>query len=225
VAPNHPIVRLATEAAGAPTPGAALRTLRQLRRELDEFERRQVSRALSDGATFASIARDVGLSRQAVHRRFRDLAGREEEPLRATSDVRLVLRFAREEADALSAGAVGGVHILLAVLRAADVPAAAVLRDAGATLERARSQVEAASARAPLFRREPETSDLRALLEAPVREAVIGGGRRIEVEHLLLGTIDDEGGDAARTLRALGVDIAAVRAGLQANLELRALAG
>jgi transcriptional regulator with GAF, ATPase, and Fis domain len=75
VAPGERLARLAAEAAGAPTPGAALRKVSELRRELEAFERRQVAQALADGATFAAVARDLGLTRQAVHHRFRDLAG------------------------------------------------------------------------------------------------------------------------------------------------------
>src|SRR4051794_34697937 len=69
------MARLAGEAAEAATPGEALRTVNALRRQLDQFERLQVARALAEGASFAMVARDLGVTRQAVHRRFRDLAG------------------------------------------------------------------------------------------------------------------------------------------------------
>jgi hypothetical protein len=201
---------LAAEAADAPTPRAALRALSELRRELDAFERRQVANALADGASYAAIAREFGLSRQAVHRRFRSLA-RQEVPLVMAPDVRRVLRLAREEAVAVRAEEIGSEHVLLAVLRAGDVHASAVLREAGATLERARTQVEGASPRRRLFRRELDTGDPRALLEAPAREARARGARRIEVEDLVLGTLEPPDGAASRTLRALGVDPGAVR--------------
>ena len=42
------------------------------------------------------------------------------------------------------------------------------------------------------------------------REARARGGHRIEVEHLLLGNLEETGG-AARTLRALGADPDAIR--------------
>jgi Clp amino terminal domain, pathogenicity island component len=213
---GEPIAQLAAAAADATTPLEALRRVTALRRELDDFERRQVARALAEGATFARIARDLGVSRQAAHRRFRELAA--DVPLVTTPDVRRVLRYAREEAEALGADAPAGEHVVLAVLRAGDLAAAALLRDAGAALDRARTQVEAASARAPLFRREPRTSDLRDLLAAPAQEARKHRGRRIEVEHLLLGTLEDDAGGAARMLRALGADVEAVRSGLAALL-------
>src|SRR3954464_3430459 len=116
------LAQLAAEAVNTSTPGEALRKVSELRRELDAFERAQVARALAEGTNFASIARELGVSRQAAHRRFRDIAG-EERPLLSTPDTRRVLRYAREEA---AGGTPRSEHVLLAVLRAADLPASAV---------------------------------------------------------------------------------------------------
>jgi ATP-dependent Clp protease ATP-binding subunit ClpA len=204
------LAELASEVAGAPTPRAALRRLSELRAELEAFERQQVARALAEGASFAAIARDLGLSRQAVHRRFRSLSA-EPSPLQTSPDVRRVLQHAREEAAALGSGLMGSEHILLAVLRAGDLPAAGLLREAGITLHRARAQVEGASPRAKLFRREPDPGELITFLEGPARAARARGGRRIEVDDVLAGALQDPSGGAARTLRALGADPAALR--------------
>lgn len=68
------ICRLAQEAAAAREPEAALRTLRALREELEELERRRVAKALRSGASFGEVARAVGITRQSAHRRYRDLA-------------------------------------------------------------------------------------------------------------------------------------------------------
>jgi AcrR family transcriptional regulator len=212
------LAQLAAEIAGAPTPRAALRRLGELRRELDAFERGQVAQALAEGTSYAAIARDLGLSRQAVHRRFRSLAA-EEPPLLTAPDVRRILQYAREEAAALGAGELGSEHILLAVLRADDLPAADLLRSAGATLERARTQVEGASPRAKLFRREPEAGDLLMFLEAPAREARARGGAAIEAGDVLRSALEDPSGGAARTLTALGVDVERIRAELAAGLQ------
>ena len=199
------LAELAAEVADAPTPRAALRRLGELRDELDAFERRQVARALADGASFAAIARDLGLSRQAVHRRFRSVAP-EESKLQTAPDVRRVLQYARDAAAALGGGEVGSEHIVLAVLRAEDLPAAELLREAGATLDRARTHVEGTSPRGKLFRREPDPGELLTLLETPARAARARGGGRIEVEDVLAGALEDPSGGAARTLRALGAD-------------------
>ena len=204
VEPGTHLAELAAEVAGAPTPRAALRRLGELRSEIEAFERRQVARALADGASFAAIARDLGLSRQAVHRRFRSIAA-EESPLETAADVRRVLQYAREAATALGGGEVGSEHIVLAILRA-DLPATALLREAGVTLERARTHVDGTSQRGKLFRREPDPTDLLTFLEIPAREARARGGRRIEVEDVLRGALEDPAGGAARLLRALGAD-------------------
>ncbi len=199
------LAELAAEVAEAPTPRAALRRLGELRDELEAFERRQVARALAEGASFAAIARDLGLSRQAVHRRFRSVAP-EESKLQTAPDVRRVLQYARDEAAALGGGDVGSEHIVLAVLRADDLRAAELLREAGAALDRARTHVEGTSPRAKLFRRDPDPGELLAFLETSAREARARGGRRIEVEDVLAGALEDPSGGAARTLRALGAD-------------------
>src|SRR4051794_705901 len=124
---GHRIARLAADAAEAASPRDALRAASELRRELDTFERRQVALALAEGASFAEIARDVGVSRQAVHRRFRELADRDAQPV-VSPDVRGILREARGEAVALGARSLASEHVLLATLRAPDLPAAALLR-------------------------------------------------------------------------------------------------
>lgn len=200
---------LAIEAAGASSPRAALRLLADLRREIDEFERRQVARALAEGASYAAVARDLGLSRQAVHRRFRDV-GDEELPLLMAPDARRVLRLARQEAAAMGSAEPGGEHLLLAALRS---PAADLLEAADVTADRARSQVTGAAAPGGLFAPE-STGDQRALLAPAADAARARGARRIEVEDVLFAALEDPEGGAARTLRALGVDPSEVRAAL-----------
>jgi ATP-dependent Clp protease ATP-binding subunit ClpC len=204
------LAQLAADAASAPTPRAALRKASELRRELDAFERRQVAHALADGASYASIARDLGLSRQAVHRRFRSVPG-DDVPLRVSADVRRILQYAREEAAAIQPGELGSEHIVLGVLRAADLPVAGVLQGAGVTLERARTQVGGTVTAGPLFRPGAGREDPRELLAAAAREARARGDVRIEPEHLLISALEDGAGGASRTLRALGVDPDALR--------------
>jgi hypothetical protein len=212
------VLELAAAAAEAPSPLEALRRLTELRHELDSFERQQVSRALGEGATFTMIARDLGVSRQAAHRRFRELAGAEA-VLRTSSDARRVIRYIREEAAALGAERPQSEHVVLAVLRAADLPASAVLRHGGATLERARTQVEGATTRGPLFRRELGSGDMRELLSAAAHEARERDSRVIGVEHLLLGALRNDAGGAARNVAALGLSVDNVRDALSALLE------
>ncbi len=211
------MARLAAEVAGAPSPRAALRRLGELRQEIDAFERRQVARALADGAAYAAIARDLGLSRQAVHRRFRGLAT-EELPLRMTPEARRVLQDARDEATALRADQLGSEHVLIAALRA-DVPAAGVLREAGVSLDRARMQVDGMSPRGRLFPRGAEVSmEPRAVLAAAADAARARRSQSIDPEDLILAALADPDGGARRTLRAIGVDPDEIVAGLAARV-------
>jgi ATP-dependent Clp protease ATP-binding subunit ClpA len=208
IAAGRRLEELAAEAAGAPTPAAALRAVSELRRELERFERAQVAQALSNGTSFAAIARELGLSRQAVHRRFRRLVAGDA-PLATAPAVRTILANAREAAAALGSQELRSEHVLLAVLHQRELPAAAVLRGAGVTLERAQREVAAAS---PLFARSrQDNGDLYALLAAPVDEARRRGGPRLEVEHLLLGILQDPTSGASRLLAGLGVDVEPIR--------------
>jgi ATP-dependent Clp protease ATP-binding subunit ClpA len=222
--PGRRLAELAAEAAAAPNPGAALRKVADLRRELEAFERRQVAGALAAGASFAGIARELGISRQAVHRRFRDLASAQL-PLLTAPDVSRVLRFALEDANAVGADDVGGEYVVLGALRAADIPAAIVLRSAGVTLERARVHVEAGAPRTKLFRRTAEARDVQPVLVGAAHEARARDARRIEVEHLLLGALREPGAGAPRMLRAMGVDPADVSERLRALLSSAAASG
>ena len=57
----------------SPEPLEALAALTTLRSELDAFEREQVRRALENGYSYSAVARGLGISRQAAHRRYRSL--------------------------------------------------------------------------------------------------------------------------------------------------------
>ena len=73
--PSDRLRELVEHAVRAGQPAAALRAMTALREELDAFERLQVARALDAGQSFGDVARAIGISRQAAHRRYRDLAG------------------------------------------------------------------------------------------------------------------------------------------------------
>src|ERR671936_408823 len=207
------ICRLAEAAAAAPTGTHALRRLRELRHELEEFERQQVARALTTGESMSGVARALGISRQAAHSRFRELRaiarsdrGAQRPP---TPEARLVAQYARREAPELGAAAVGPEHLLLGILRNGDERAAGALERAGMTLAAARSQL-----RAPGIR---PGADLRAVLLDATREAAVRGNALVGVEDLLAGCLRDPSGAAPALLTALGVAPAAVAASIGAT--------
>jgi transposase-like protein len=215
------LVELLEHAVRASDPEVALHALSTLRRELDAFERIQAWRALEGGSSYGAVARALGISRQAAHRRYRELAAATEPPacageparLRVAPEARAAVQLAGEEAVALGAARMGSEHLLLGIIRAGDPVAAAALRAAGVTLENARL------AAAPTLTGEdaPDeqiTAYARRVFTEALRTAAADPSHMIGVVDLLRSALSDETGGACRTLEALGVDVGALRASL-----------
>ena len=225
---------LIEHAVRAAEPDAALRATTALREELEAFERLQVARALDAGSSFGAVARSLGISRQAAHRRYRDLAGvslpdpRETSRpgrLLVTSEARAALDLAREEAAALGSGTVGSEHLLLGIIRSRGTPSIQRLFGEGITLAQARlcaqpTLIDGAPPPAPPAPAAAGPRGIsayaRAVFEQSLREAVRRGDGYIGVEHLLLASLADPAGGACRTLEALGIDPDGVRTALEA---------
>jgi hypothetical protein len=198
----------------ASDPEVALHNLSALRRELDAFERVQAWKALDGGASYGSVARALGISRQAAHRRYRELAAATEPPpgataapkLRVAPEARAAVQLAGEEANTLGAPRLGSEHLLLGILRGGDGVAAAALRASGVTLEAARL------AAAPTLADEPPpdgglTTYARRVFGEALRQAATEPSHVIVVADLLRAALHDSTGGACRTLDALGVGV------------------
>jgi transposase-like protein len=210
------LTELLQHAIKASDPETSLHALASLRRELDAFERVQAWRALDGGSSYGAVARALGISRQAAHRRYRELAAAAEPPtgaprLRVTPEARAAVQLAGEEAKALGAPRIGSEHLLLGILRAADDRAAGALRASGVRLEAARLAAQPTLAGTgegtPAI-----TAYARRVFGEAMRSAVAGRSHAIDVGDLLAAALRDEGGGAWRTLDALGVDPRAVLA-------------
>jgi transposase-like protein len=209
-------------AVSASDPEVALTAVTALRRELDAFERVQAWKALDSGASYGSVARALGISRQAAHRRYRELAAATEPPpgsvgtseappkLRVAPEARAAVQLAGEEAAALGATQMGSEHLLLGVLRGGDGVAAAALRAEGVTIEAARL------AAAPTLTGEEAppnggiTAYARRVFGEALRTAAAEPGHVIQVSDLLRAALRDSRGGACRTLAALSADPQAV---------------
>jgi uncharacterized protein YerC len=110
------IVALLERTLTAPEPTASLAALTALRAELDTLERVQVARALREGRTFAAVAKPLGISRQAAHRRYRDLSTAPRKQS-LSAEARSTLIRAREEAARHGSGSIDSTHLLLAISR------------------------------------------------------------------------------------------------------------
>jgi Clp amino terminal domain, pathogenicity island component len=200
----------------ASEPAASLRAITALRAQLDAFERVQVWRALGAGQSYGDVARALGISRQAAHRRYRALAGATEPPGRVqiTPEARAAVQLAGEEAAALGAPQVGSEHLLLGILRVGDERAAASLKAEGVSLQAARASAQTTIGEGGRVAGDGVTAYAREVLAASLRHAVSNGGV-IDVADLLLAALERPDGGACRTLEALGVSPDAVRGRLR----------
>ena len=108
VDPENRLVDLLEQAMRATDPEVALHAVSALRRELDAFERVQAWRALEAGSSYGAVARALGISRQAAHRRYRELAGQPRRgqlrPLGDRAQDRAARRVGEREEDLVYAG-------------------------------------------------------------------------------------------------------------------------
>ncbi len=199
----------------------ALKALTALRRELDAFERVQAWKALDTGASYGAVARALGISRQAAHRRYRELAEATEPPpgdepvrLRVAPEARAAVQLATEEAGALGASRLGSEHLLLGILRAGDSVGAAALRANGVTLDAARAAAQPTLVDDEGFEGQVTAYARRVFGEA-LRQAAADPSHVIGVGDLLRAALGDPRGGACRTLDALDVDSEAVRAAIR----------
>jgi transposase-like protein len=215
------LLELLEHAVRSSDPEVALHALTALRRELDAFERVQAWRALDAGSSYGAVARALGISRQAAHRRYRELAAATEPPpggeparLHVAPEARAAVQLAGEEATALGAAQLGSEHLLLDILRAGDATAAGALRAAGVTLDNARAAatptLAATAANGAGERESAVTGYARRVFGEAMRQAAVQPDRSIGVADLLRAALRDPEGGACRTLQALGISPGAV---------------
>jgi ATP-dependent Clp protease ATP-binding subunit ClpA len=225
------IEELARDTARIADPETALRALTALRRELDDTEPELVQRALGAGASWSQIARALGITKQAAHRKYRNVF---EQAFSApvgggkilvSPRAREAIQFAREEAVRLGQPAVGTEHILLGILRCQENPAVQALGAVGVTLDAARDCLRTtlpglggAGSDSPPYRRETVTASGRRTLERSLREALKRGADQIEIEHLLLALLADSRHGAVQTLEVLKATPSAVKRRLEHQL-------
>jgi ATP-dependent Clp protease ATP-binding subunit ClpA len=213
------IEQLARDTVSIADPETALRALGALRQELEQIEPELVQRAVQSGASWSQVARALGISKQAAHRKHRHLADPafasvgDKHRILVTGDARRVIALARDEARGLGAPALGTEHILLGILRFRDSLAAAALAAVGVThdgaVEMLRGTMVGVAAPAGGAGDAAPESDItpqaRRILERSLREALKRGDGYIGVEHLLLALLTDSRNGAMQTFEALNI--------------------
>jgi len=185
MAPNaQRIVTLLERVLTVAEPTQALSTLTALRSELDALERVHVGRALQSGASYSDVARPLGISRQAAHRRYRDLASPPPQRPVLSPEARSALIRAREEARRHGSVSIDGPHLLVGIARQ---------RSLGFDPEAARRAFGPPAVNAPV------PSGLHPALHARLtRDA-----GPLRLDHLLRAAIEDPGG--RKLLDRLGI--------------------
>jgi len=238
--PPAPIEQLARETVQIDDPETALRALTALRRELDATEPELVRRALQGRASWSQIARALGISKQAAHRKYRHLfepPGSEtgaDQRIAVSESARQCIQFAREEAKRLGQPAVATEHILLGILRCEGSEAREALDAEGVTLQAARGCLQTTMPGIPRSELERPAEEYavsahaRRIVEGSRREARERGWESLGVEHLLLALLSDSRNGAVQTLERLRASPERIRRRLErppAGAEDAAVAG
>lgn len=180
-----------------------------------------VDRARRSGASWTAIGASMGVSKQAVQKRFVAKGGDDPADLdasqgfsRFTPRARNVVVGAQNEARATANDRITTGHLILGLLGEPEGSAAKLLGAQGQTPERIRSAVTATLPEPtdPIPDLVPFDAGAKKVLELTFREALRLGHKYIGTEHILLALLENE--DA--TLAELGVRKGAIEEGLAA---------
>ena len=170
-----------------------------------------VDRCRKAGHTWAEIGDHLGVTRQAVQKRFVFQSVTFE---RFTDRAKRALRQARSEATALNHNYVGTEHMLLGLFDTGAGISDNVLRERGVTHDAIEGAIVEQIGRGatPVTAEQPFTPRATKALEEAAVAAVELGHNYIGTEHLLLGLYRGQDGLAKQMLEKNGASLDAVRA-------------
>ena len=165
-----------------------------------------VDRCRRSGATWADIGQHLGVTRQAVQKRFVDSIGDGVTFERFTLKARQALDLAQTVAERLQHNYVGTEHQLLALYDVEDGLGARALLEQGVTQEAVEAEVIARVGVGPKPAPGPHpfTPRARKVLEEAVNASLELGHNYVGTEHLLLGLYRGQAGLALQILEHLG---------------------
>lgn len=180
-----------------------------------------VDEARKDGASWADIGTRLGVSRQAVQKRFLPTSARTDDRPgfwdRVTDELRDTVKLAREEARRRRKTYLGTEHLLLALAARDEDPASLALAVCGAPPATLRAAVDGrvgVPVGDPLPDETPFTRLSFTTLQHSSREALRDGSQTVGTGHLALALLTVGDGLAHDVMVNLGVSYDSLRAAL-----------
>jgi hypothetical protein len=167
-----------------------------------------VDRCRRDGRSWAEIGGALGVSKQAVQKRFVTPNVLDAGFERFTARARNVLGHSRDRARELRHNYIGTEHLLLALFDEPEAIAARVLRDLNVTADKTRTAIVGIvpAGTAEVTGDPPFTPRAVRALELALSTALELGHNYIGTEHQLLGLIRLDEGLAVTLLRTMDVE-------------------
>jgi ATP-dependent Clp protease ATP-binding subunit ClpC len=140
---------------------------------------------------------------------------------RFTDPAKKVLTLAQEEAEAAGHSYIGTEHLLLGLLREEEGLARRALNALGVELNGTRQAIHGARGTVSegAVSQIIPTSPVKAVIEIAFEDAQRMGHNHVGTEHLLLGLLTEEEGEAANVLAEKGVSLDTARAAIDRLLE------
>lgn len=202
----------------------AVRVAGALDEQADALIGHFVDQARRSGASWSEIGASMGVSKQAVQKRFVARVNDIELPVngepfsRFTPRARHVVGAARRIASVAGAEVTDVDHLAAALLTEPEGIAARIIHDAGASDEQVLTAFDLSLPEPPLTPAPPSgevtfTTEAKETLREALKAALRCGHNYIGTEHLLIAILQQDGG-AARTFETLGVTREIADAGL-----------
>jgi ATP-dependent Clp protease ATP-binding subunit ClpA len=198
---------------------AALMVSEELALCADELIGQFVEEARGAGCSWTEIGQRIGVSKQAARQRFGDPRRRAPKAwsCRLSAPCGGCLEAARREAAADGAAEVGTHHLLIGLFH--EGVAAAVLEELGVRGDAVRAAARelfpaGGGGGLPGGRPPQESAEAREAIQRAAAIAQQAGRGEVGTEHLLAALALDPGSRARRVLSHLGVNIAAMKRGL-----------
>ncbi|MDF9816535.1 Clp protease N-terminal domain-containing protein [Streptomyces sp. SPB162] len=171
-----------------------------------------VDQARRAGASWTDIGQNMGVSKQAVQKRFVPKTPDDLDlPLdalfeRFTDRARNAVKSAQEEARDARHASLGTEHLVLGLLHEPNGLACRAMAELGASPEAVRAAVGTPGQESePAQGHLPITAAGKKALHLVLREALRLGHNYIGTEHILLGVLSDDEDPAAQALVGLGI--------------------